>query len=72
MGKRMLDDRVVPVTGAGARDRARHLAPRDAARGQGSSEGWTPETAAEHAQPALAAHYFPLDRSQDVFPRDPV
>ena len=36
------------------------------------SEGWTAETVAEHAHPALAAHYFPLDRSQDVFHWDPV
>ena len=36
------------------------------------SDGWTPETVAEHAHPALAAHYFPLDRSQDVFHWDPV
>ena len=36
------------------------------------SDGWTPETVAEHAHPALGAHYFPLDRSQDVFHWDPV
>ena len=36
------------------------------------SDGWTPEAVAEHAHPALAAHYFPLDRSQDVFHWDPV
>ena len=36
------------------------------------SDGWTPATVAEHAHPALAAHYFPLDRSQDVFRWDPV
>ena len=36
------------------------------------TDGWTPEAVAEHAHPALAAHYFPLDRSQDVFDWDPV
>lgn len=36
------------------------------------SDGWTAEAVAEHAHPALAAHYFPLDRSQDVFHWDPV
>ncbi|MEM7251354.1 MAG: SDR family oxidoreductase [Pseudomonadota bacterium] len=36
------------------------------------SEGWTPESVAEHAHPALQAHYYPLDRSQDVFSWDPV
>jgi NAD(P)-dependent dehydrogenase (short-subunit alcohol dehydrogenase family) len=36
------------------------------------SEGWTPETIADHAMPALKAHFYPLDRSQDVFTWDPV
>ncbi|MCH9672794.1 MAG: SDR family NAD(P)-dependent oxidoreductase [Gammaproteobacteria bacterium] len=36
------------------------------------TDGWTPETVAEHAHPALQAHYYPLDRSQDVFAWDPV
>ena len=31
------------------------------------AEGWTPQTVAEHAHPAMKANYFPLDRSQDVF-----
>jgi len=33
--------------------------------------GWTPETVASHAIPALRAHFYPLDRSQDVFSWDP-
>ncbi len=37
-----------------------------------SGEGWTPETIRDHAGPALASSYFPLDRSQDVFSWDPV
>ena len=36
------------------------------------SEGWTPETIANHAMPALKAHFYSLDRSQDVFTWDPV
>jgi NAD(P)-dependent dehydrogenase (short-subunit alcohol dehydrogenase family) len=35
------------------------------------SEGWTPETIAEHAIPSLKAHFYALDRSQDVFSWDP-
>jgi NAD(P)-dependent dehydrogenase (short-subunit alcohol dehydrogenase family) len=36
------------------------------------TEGWTPQTIAEHAMPALKAHFYKLDRSQDVFTWDPV
>lgn len=36
------------------------------------SEGWTPETIAEHAMPALKASFFGLERSGDVFSWDPV
>jgi len=36
------------------------------------SEGWTPEAIAEHAIPSLKAHFYSLDRSQDVFTWDPV
>lgn len=36
------------------------------------SEGWTPETIADHAIPSLKAHFYALDRSQDVFTWDPV
>ena len=35
-------------------------------------EGWTPESLAEHALPALTPSLLPLDRSQDVFGWDPV
>ena len=34
--------------------------------------GWTPETVASHAIPALRAHFYALDRSQDVFTWDPI
>jgi NAD(P)-dependent dehydrogenase (short-subunit alcohol dehydrogenase family) len=36
------------------------------------SEGWTPESIAEHAMPSLRASFYPLDRSQDVFSWDPI
>src|SRR5271170_4745821 len=35
-------------------------------------EGWTPESCAEHAAPALKAAFMPLDRSGEVFGWDPV
>ncbi|HRD78896.1 MAG TPA: SDR family oxidoreductase [Hyphomicrobiaceae bacterium] len=34
--------------------------------------GWTPQTIAEHALPAMKASFTPLDRSADVFSWDPV
>jgi NAD(P)-dependent dehydrogenase (short-subunit alcohol dehydrogenase family) len=34
--------------------------------------GWTPETVASHAMPALRAHFYPLERSQEVFSWDPI
>ena len=34
--------------------------------------GWTPETVASHAIPALRGAFFPLDRTQDVFTWDPI
>jgi hypothetical protein len=36
------------------------------------AEGWTPETIAAHAMPALKGSFYPLDRSQDVFSWDPL
>jgi NAD(P)-dependent dehydrogenase (short-subunit alcohol dehydrogenase family) len=36
------------------------------------ADGWTPETIGAHAIPALRAHFYPLDRSQDVFSWDPL
>lgn len=36
------------------------------------SEGWTPQTVAEHAIPALRANFYALERNQDVFSWDPV
>ncbi|AJZ56667.1 short chain dehydrogenase family protein [Paraburkholderia fungorum] len=42
------------------------------ARSVQRSEGWTIESIAEHAMPALKASLYPLDRSGDVFTWDPV
>jgi NAD(P)-dependent dehydrogenase (short-subunit alcohol dehydrogenase family) len=36
------------------------------------AEGWSAETIASHAAPALRAHFYPLERSQDVFSWDPL
>jgi len=36
------------------------------------AEGWTPESIAAHAMPALRPSFYPLDRSQDVFSWDPI
>ena len=36
------------------------------------SEGWTPQTIASHAIPAMQKHFFPLEVSADVFSWDPV
>jgi len=35
------------------------------------AEGWTPETIASQAMPALRPDFYPLDRSQEVFSWDP-
>lgn len=36
------------------------------------SEGWTPESLADHMVPALRAAFIPLERSADVFSWDPI
>ena len=35
-------------------------------------EGWTPQSIAEHAMPALTRSFVPMERSGDVFSWDPV
>src|SRR5439155_1581394 len=35
-------------------------------------EGWTPQTVAEHAMPALKSSFYKLDRSADVFNWDAI
>jgi NAD(P)-dependent dehydrogenase (short-subunit alcohol dehydrogenase family) len=37
-----------------------------------SGDGWTPDTIAVHAAPALKSHFTPLEVSADVFSWDPV
>jgi NAD(P)-dependent dehydrogenase (short-subunit alcohol dehydrogenase family) len=36
------------------------------------AEGWSARTIAEHAMPAMKSHFYPLDRSEDVFSWDPI
>jgi hypothetical protein len=36
------------------------------------TEGWTPQTIAEHAMPALKPSFYKLDRSADVFNWDAI
>jgi NAD(P)-dependent dehydrogenase (short-subunit alcohol dehydrogenase family) len=36
------------------------------------AEGWTPQTVAAHAMPAMEASFYPLARSADVFNWDPI
>jgi NAD(P)-dependent dehydrogenase (short-subunit alcohol dehydrogenase family) len=36
------------------------------------SEGWTPQTMAEHMLPALKSSFYPLERSGDIFTWDPI
>jgi NAD(P)-dependent dehydrogenase (short-subunit alcohol dehydrogenase family) len=36
------------------------------------AEGWSAETIASHAMPALRSGFYPLERSQDVFSWDPL
>ena len=36
------------------------------------SDEWTPEKIAEHAIPALEKDFYSLDRSQDIWPWDPI
>lgn len=37
-----------------------------------TAEGWTPQTVADRAIPAMRSNFYKLDRSQDVFDWDPV
>ena len=36
------------------------------------SEGWTPQSIAEHAMPALKSSFYKLDRSADIFNWDAI
>jgi len=44
---------------------------RSAHRATPDGQGWTPQTVASHAMPALRANFTPLHRTQDVFTWDP-
>jgi hypothetical protein len=41
-------------------------------RGVHRAEGWTPQTIAEHAIPALKPDFYALERNQDVFSWEPI
>jgi NAD(P)-dependent dehydrogenase (short-subunit alcohol dehydrogenase family) len=41
-------------------------------RGIHRSEGWSPDSVASHAIPALKPEFYPLDRSADAFAWDPI
>lgn len=41
-------------------------------RGIHREEGWTTQTIADHAMPALESTFYPLDKSADVFSWDPI
>ncbi|MEA3194837.1 MAG: hypothetical protein QOD26_3170 [Betaproteobacteria bacterium] len=49
-----------------------HMSQNRPLRSVHRAEGWTPETIASQAIPALRANFYPLDRSQDVFSWDPL
>ena len=85
--KRMTPDKVATVAVALASDRAAHVTGQIFAvrnneiflmsqsrplRGLHEGAGWTPESVVEHAFPALRSHFYPLDRSADIFSWDPV
>jgi len=85
--KQMTPDKVASVVVALASERAAHVTGQIFAvrnneifvmsqsrplRGLQEGAGWTPESVVEHALPALKSHFYPLDRSADIFSWDPV
>ncbi|MDE0460374.1 MAG: SDR family oxidoreductase [Chromatiales bacterium] len=85
--RRMTPDKIATVAVALASDRAAHVTGQIFAvrnneiflmgqsrplRGLHEGAGWTPESVVEHAFPALESHFYPLDRSADIFSWDPV
>ena len=85
--KQMTPDKVATVAVALASDRAAHVTGQIFAvrnneiflmsqsrplRGLHEGAGWTPESVVEHAFPAMQSHFYPLDRSADIFSWDPV
>ena len=85
--KQMIPAKIAPVAVALASDRAKDVTGQIFAvrnnevylmsqsrplRSVQRSDGWTAETVLAHAFPAMQAHFYPLDRSADVFSWDPV
>ena len=85
--RQMTPDKIAAVAVALASDRAAHVTGQIFAvrnneiflmsqsrplRGLHEGAGWTPESVVGHAFPALQSHFYPLDRSADVFSWDPV
>ena len=85
--KQMTPAKIAPVAVALASDRAKDVTGQVIAvrnneiflmsqsrplRSVQRSGGWTAELVLEHALPAMQAHFYPLDRSADVFSWDPV
>jgi NAD(P)-dependent dehydrogenase (short-subunit alcohol dehydrogenase family) len=85
--KQMTPDKIAPMVTYLASDAAGHVTgqifavrnneiflmsqPRPV-RSVQTAEGWSPESIAEHAMPAMEKSMFPLDVSADVFAWDPV
>lgn len=85
--RQMTPDKIAPLAVYLASDAARHVngqifvvrnnelmlmsQPRPLRTVQ-RSDGWTPDSIAEHAMPAMEASFYDLDRSSDVFSWDPV
>ncbi|MFZ5653379.1 MAG: SDR family NAD(P)-dependent oxidoreductase [Pseudomonadota bacterium] len=85
--KKMTPDKVAIVAAALLSDRAAHITGQIFAvrmneiflmsqsrplRSVHAGDGWTIDSIFERAMPALQSHFYPLDRSQDVFSWDPV
>ncbi len=85
--KRMTPDKVAIVAAALLSDQAAHITGQIFAvrmneiflmsqsrplRSVHAGDGWTIDSIFERAMPALESHFYPLDRSQDVFTWDPV
>lgn len=85
--KRMTPDKVAIVAAALLSDQAAHISGQIFAvrmneiflmsqsrplRSVHAGDGWTIDSIFERAMPALQSHFYPLDRSQDVFSWDPV
>jgi len=85
--KQMTPEKIAPVAVYLASDAAQHVnaqvfavrnneiflmsQPRPL-RSVHSGEGWTPQSVAEHAMPALRGSFVGLERSSDVFSWDPI